>query len=285
MKSIYEQVLTADPRSDMHKEKAEAFLDADRRRLAQTGSQRRKEEAHSRPCRRSRRGLAFKVDSQTPTGLYNAMIIPFVPMSIRGAIWYQGESNAYEGMLYTKKMQALIGGWRRCLQPRRLPLLLRPDRALRIRQSGHRTSCREFWEAQQAAMEIPNTGMASTVDIADLKDIHPKNKQEVGRRLALWALAKTYGKQGIEYSGPVFKEMKQDGDKLRISFDHVGGGLVSRDGKPLNWFEVIDAETGGFVPATAQIDGTFARRLGRECQEASRRPLRLEQAGRAEPLE
>ena len=113
----------------------------------------------------------------------------------------------------------------------------------------------EFWEAQTAAQAMPNTGMAVITDIGDLKDIHPKNKQEVGRRLALWALAKTYGQGNLVYSGPTFKAMTIEGDKLRLSFDHVGGGLASRDGKPLNWFEVIDADEGGFVPAEARIDG------------------------------
>ena len=114
----------------------------------------------------------------------------------------------------------------------------------------------EFWEAQAAAQAVPNTGMAVINDIGDLKDIHPKNKQEVGRRLALWALAKTYGQENLVYSGPAFKAMTIEGDKLRLSFDHVGGGLASRDGKPLSWFEVIDADEGGFVKADAQIDGS-----------------------------
>ena len=114
----------------------------------------------------------------------------------------------------------------------------------------------EFWEAQAAAQAVPNTGMAVITDIGDLKDIHPTNKQEVGRRLALWALAKTYGQDKLVYSGPVFKAMTIEGDKLRLTFDQVGGGLASRDGKPLNWFEVIDADEGGFVQADAQIDGS-----------------------------
>src|ERR1035437_1328877 len=106
-----------------------------------------------------------------------------------------------------------------------------------------------------AAQAVPNIGMAVINDIGNLKDIHPTNKQEVGRRLALWALAKNYGQEKLEYSGPTFKALTIEGDKLRLTFDHVAGGLASRDGKPLSWFEVIDADEGGFVKADARIDG------------------------------
>ncbi|MFH1730294.1 MAG: sialate O-acetylesterase, partial [Planctomycetota bacterium] len=85
-------------------------------------------------------------------------------------------------------------------------------------------------------------------------NIHPADKQTVGKRLSLWALAKVYGKKGITYSGPLYKKMKVDGTKIRLSFDHVGGGLVARDGKPLNEFQIAGAD-GRFVPATATIDG------------------------------
>ena len=99
----------------------------------------------------------------------------------------------------------------------------------------------------------PNTGMAVTMDIGDVKDIHPKNKQEVGRRLALWALAKVYGRD-IVYSGPIYKSMAVEGDKIRLQFDHVGGGLIASDGKPLSDFTIAGADQ-KFVPAVAEIDG------------------------------
>lgn len=92
-------------------------------------------------------------------------------------------------------------------------------------------------------------------DIGNLKDIHPANKQDVGRRLAAWALAKNYGKREVVFSGPTFKTLSIEGNKLRITFDHVAGGLASRDGKPLTWFEIIDADEGGFVAADARIEG------------------------------
>jgi sialate O-acetylesterase len=109
------------------------------------------------------------------------------------------------------------------------------------------------WEAQAAALQIPQTGMAVTNDIGDPKDIHPKDKQDVGKRLALWALAKTYGKQ-IVYSGPLYKSMTVDGTKIRVKFEHVGGGLVTRNGKPLDWF-TIAGDDKQFVDADATIDG------------------------------
>jgi sialate O-acetylesterase len=96
--------------------------------------------------------------------------------------------------------------------------------------------------------------MAVTVDISNVTDIHPRNKQDVGKRLALWALAHTYGREGIEYSGPLFKSAEVEGDKIRISFDHVGGGLVSRDGQSLTHFTIAGAD-GTFVDAQAEIDG------------------------------
>jgi sialate O-acetylesterase len=95
--------------------------------------------------------------------------------------------------------------------------------------------------------------LAVTVDIGDLKDVHPRNKQEVGKRLALWAMAKVYDKK-LVYSGPVYKSMTVEGSAIRLKFDHVGGGLVARDDKPLTDFAIAGADQ-KFVPATAKIDG------------------------------
>jgi sialate O-acetylesterase len=112
----------------------------------------------------------------------------------------------------------------------------------------------EIRQAQLIAMKnTADTGMVVTTDIGNPNDIHPKNKQDVGKRLALWALAKTYGRQDIVYSGPIYKRMKVEGDKIRIFFDHIGGGLVAKDG-PLTHFTIAQKE-GDFVPATAVIDG------------------------------
>lgn len=187
----------------------------------------------------------------SPTGLYNGMIAPLAPFALKGAIWYQGESNNGEGMLYHEKMKALIAGWRSVFQ--------NPDLAFHFVQlapykyGGGEKTLPYIWEAQAATLKVPSTGMAVTTDIGNVQDIHPRNKQDVGKRLALWALAKNYGKGGV-YSGPLYTSMVAEGDKVRLKFAHTGGGLVSRDGKPLTDF-TIAGEDGKFVPATAQIDG------------------------------
>lgn len=189
----------------------------------------------------------------SPTTLYNGMIHPLVPYAMRGAIWYQGESNHREGMLYYDKMKALIGGWRDVWNQGEFPFLYVQIAPYHY-GSESPSILPVFWEAQNKSLEIPNTGQVVIHDIGDLKDIHPKNKQDVGDRLALIALAKTYGQKELVHSGPVFKSLKQEGAKLRVTFDHVGSGLISRDGKPLNLFEIIGKET-DFVPAEAVIDG------------------------------
>ena len=112
-----------------------------------------------------------------------------------------------------------------------------------------------LWECQVASLKIPKTGMAVTTDLVDnIRDGHPQNKRDVGNRLAVWALAKEYGKKDVVYSGPLYKSMKIEGSKIRLSFAHVGGGLKSRDGKPLSEFQIAGAD-GKFVPAAAAIDG------------------------------
>jgi sialate O-acetylesterase len=189
---------------------------------------------------------------QTPTYLYNGMIHPLVPFAIRGAIWYQGESNLRDGKLYTEKMKALIQGWRSVWNEGEFPFYY-VQLAPYMYGKNIPTALPLMWEAQTAALSIPNTGMAVTIDIGNAKDIHPKDKQDVGKRLALWALAKNYGKQ-IVYSGPLYKSMSVDGSKIRVKFDHVGGGLAARDGKPLKWFTVA-GEDQKFVDAQAKIDG------------------------------
>ena len=190
------------------------------------------------------------INHQTPLALYNAMIAPLVPYGIRGALWYQGESNNGEGMLYAEKMKALINGWRKLWNDETMPFNFVQIAPYRYNSTG----LPFLWEAQLAASKIPGVGMALTMDISDIKDIHPKNKQEVGRRLALIALTRTYGVEGLVHGGPVYKSMRTEGGKARISFDGVAGGLKSRDGKELNHFTVAGADK-KFVPAKAVIEG------------------------------
>ncbi len=191
---------------------------------------------------------------QRPTALYNSMVHPFVPFAIRGALWYQGESNMREGMVYHEKMKALINGWREVWGQGDFPFYFVQLAPWGGYDRDDPTHLPKFWEAQTATLAVPNTGMVVTTDIGNIKDIHPRNKQDVGLRLALWALAKNYGKEGLVYSGPLYKSMQVEDNAIRISFDHVGSGLVSRDGESLTWFQIA-GEDQQFVEAEATIDG------------------------------
>jgi sialate O-acetylesterase len=193
-----------------------------------------------------------------PAGLYNGMISPIVPFALRGAIWYQGENNAMEGdgLAYLDKMKALIGGWRTVWGAGEFPFYyvqIAPFRYTLFRRNISPAAVPLLWEAQRAALAIPNTGMVVTTDISNLTDIHPANKQEVGRRLALWALVKTYGRQDRVYSGPLYKSIAVEGGKIRVSFDHADG-LRTNDDKPPTFFQIAGADR-KFVPAEARIDG------------------------------
>ncbi|HUA66806.1 MAG TPA: sialate O-acetylesterase [Alphaproteobacteria bacterium] len=191
---------------------------------------------------------------QEATALYNGMIHPLAPLAMRGAIWYQGEANEPEGMKYFERMKALIGGWRKVWDEGEFPFYF--VQIAPYDYGDNPQNLARLWEAQTlAANKIPNAGMAVVNDVGNLKNIHPTNKQDVGHRLALLALARTYGQSGLVDSGPTLKSMKIEGNTIRIKFDYVGSGLASRDGQPLNDFEIIDANNGGFVKADAKIDG------------------------------
>lgn len=185
-------------------------------------------------------------------GMYNGMIAPLQPFAVRGAIWYQGETNCLQknGLAYYDRMQALIEGWRKSWS-QELPFYFVQIAPWSGRYEEGQLPA--LWEAQAKSLKIPHTGMAVITDLVDnISDIHPRNKLDVGNRLALWALAKTYD-QKITYSGPLYKSMKVDGGRVRLSFAHATG-LKSRDGKPLNEFQIAGAD-GRFVAATATIDG------------------------------
>jgi sialate O-acetylesterase len=190
------------------------------------------------------------INQGSPSGLYNAMIAPLIPFGIRGAIWYQGESNTKEAKLYEKLFPAMISNWRSDWEQGDFPFYF-----AQIAPYNYETPmvCALLRDAQRKSLAVPNTGMAVTLDIGDPNDIHPRNKQEVGKRLALWALAKDYGKQNIVYSGPLYKSMKIEKNKIRLLFDYVGKGLVAKGGE-LTHFEMA-GEDRQFFPAGAKIDG------------------------------
>lgn len=201
-------------------------------------------------------------NQQQPTALYNGMIHPLVPFAIQGAIWYQGEANRDDGLLYQAKMEALIRGWRDVWSKQDLSFFyvqLAPfNYAFNWQDTGgdvpdfYRLPL--IWEAQRKTLSLPHTGMAVVTDITNLNDIHPRNKKEVGRRLSLWAQARTYGRKTLVYSGPLYRSMEVVGDRIRLRFDHVGGGLISMDGQPLSWFEIAGPDR-IFYKAKAEIRG------------------------------
>jgi sialate O-acetylesterase len=206
-----------------------------------------------------------KVSPHTPSYLYNAMIHPILPYSIAGAIWYQGESNVGRAVQYRTIFPLMIENWRADWGKKDLPfgfVQIGPFHYHnpRDKEKAGRSveKCAELWEAQLATLkELDNTGMVVITDITNLNDIHPKNKQDVGARMALWATSQVYG-GGQPYSGPIFEEINieknQDGSKkIRLFFDHAEG-LKSSDDKPLSWF-TIAGEDEKFVPATAKIEG------------------------------
>lgn len=190
---------------------------------------------------------------QSPTKLYNAMIHPLVGLPLRGAIWYQGESNHTEGMLYFDKKRALIEGWRKLWKQDDFPFYFVQIAPFQYGNEDPEILAR-FWEAQNQVTEIPQTGMVVISDIGNLQDIHPKNKQDVGRRLAELALKNDYGKQDVVAGPPRFEKLEIQDGSLRVHFSNTGKGLKTRDGKAPDHFEVVGAD-GKFYPAEATIDG------------------------------
>lgn len=192
----------------------------------------------------------------SPCGLYNAMIAPLVPYTIRGAIWYQGESNAGRAYQYRDLFPTMIRSWWNAWkdgQPDFAFLFVQLANFMDAKEQPGDSTWAELREAQTMTLEMPNTGMAVIIDIGDAKDIHPKNKQDVGKRLALWALANTYGKN-LVYSGPLYTSMAKKGNQIVLSFNHVGGGLVAKGQEGLKGFSIAGADH-KFVWADAKIEG------------------------------
>ena len=188
-----------------------------------------------------------------PSVLYNGMISPLIPYDVAGVIWYQGEANADRAYLYRKLFPTLIQSWRYEWGQGDFPFLFVQLANYReVNPEPVESSWAELREAQLLTLTAPNTGMAVAIDIGQVKG-HPKNKQDVGKRLALWALARMYGKN-IVYSGPIYKSMKVEDNKIILHFKHIGGGLVACGGEPLKGFAVAGADR-KFVWADAKIEG------------------------------
>lgn len=198
----------------------------------------------------SRPRLSVDLSAYVPTALYNAMIHPLIPYSVKGAIWYQGESNADNPKLYRKLFPAMINNWREDWEEGSFPFYYVQIAPYNYGENTHSEKLRE---AQMMTLSIPNTGMAVTMDIGNVNNIHPGNKKDVGERLALWALAKDYHKK-VVFSGPVYKSMKVEKDKIVISFDHAEGGLVLKEIIGENNF-LVAGKDGQFKKAFVKVSG------------------------------
>ncbi|UCS91767.1 sialate O-acetylesterase [Echinicola marina] len=199
-----------------------------------------------------------------PGFAYNAMIHPIAPFSIAGFLWYQGESNRQNAAYYYKTFPMLIASWRKQWGNDDLPFYY-----VQIAPFDYENNNSEdlaaaiVRDAQLKTMdELDHTGMVVTNDIGNLKNIHPGNKQEVGRRLALWALSKTYGLSDEDPSGPLFKSMQIKKNKALVTFEHTSGGLQA-EGKEIREF-YIAGEDRQFYPAKAKIKGDMVELSSKE---------------------
>ncbi len=200
----------------------------------------------------SRPSVTFMIGSSTPTALYNAMINPLVPFTIRGAIWYQGEANVGRGFEYRKLFPDMIASWRNAWGEGNFPFYYVQIAPWEYGDDVPSPAA-ELREAQLMTLSVPNTGMVVTTDIGNPVNIHPSNKQEVGRRLALWALANDYGFDTITCCGPLYDTISRENGKIFVHFNCTDGGLTAHGG-PLTYFEVAGADQ-VFYPARAAIVG------------------------------
>jgi len=198
--------------------------------------------------------FAVEPSAYTPATLFNAMIHPMLPLAIRGAIWYQGESNTGRHEQYKKLFPTMINEWRKKFQNENFPFYYVQIAPWRYGAGTHSELLRE---AQFVTLSTKNTGMAVTIDIGNNNNIHPANKEDVGKRLALWALADTYGKKLVP-SGPVFKSGKMEKNSFVLNFDYAGNKLVVKPNHSGNEF-TIAGEDSVFKAAQVEVKGKTLR--------------------------
>lgn len=189
-----------------------------------------------------------------PSVLFNAMLHPLAPFTIKGAIWYQGEANAGRAQQYRELLPLLIRDWRRQWGSEFPFYFVQLASFLGTPSEPPLSTWAALREAQLGALNVSNTGMAVAIDIGEMRDIHPKNKQEVGARLALLARANTYGQQ-IACSGPLFSAYRIENDKIRIAFAHADGGLKAKDGGALRGFAIAGPDH-TFHEAEVAVEGS-----------------------------
>lgn len=189
-----------------------------------------------------------------PAALYNAMIAPFTAYSIKGVLWYQGESNTRYPEIYEAYMQALVKGWRTVFHHPELPFIYAQlPNFMEVNYLPEESNWALLRESQRKALSIPHTAMTVNIDLGEWNDIHPDNKKDVGERMALAALKLAYGEH-LVYSDPMYQSHRIEGHRIVLSFAHIGSGLVSKDGEALRTFAIAGADK-HFVWAQAEIVG------------------------------
>jgi len=190
-----------------------------------------------------------------PVGLYNAMIAPLKNYSVKGILWYQGESSTKKPSEYLALMETLIANWRSQWQQENLPFLfVQLTNYMDPKPEPAESNWAALRQQQKNTLIVPNTGMAVTIDLGEWNDIHPLNKYDVGKRLSLLARKMVYGEKDLVASGPLFKSLEQKENKLIISFTDIGSGLISKNNTPLKEFSIAGTD-GKFVRANAVIEG------------------------------
>lgn len=194
-----------------------------------------------------------------PTVLFNAMINPLIPFGISGFIWYQGEANSGDAYNYRKLFPMLITDWRQRWHHGNLPFFfVQLANFMKTKALPSESEWAELREAQTMTLSLPNTGMACTIDIGEGNDIHPKNKQEVGRRLALLANKMVY-KQECIASGPTYKSFRKDGTRIRINFSNTGSGLSTKDGQEVMGFAIAGKDKKFYWAKATIVQGAQAK--------------------------
>ena len=189
-----------------------------------------------------------------PSGLFNSMLAPLFNYRIKGVVWYQGESNTSRAFEQYDIFKSLIKDWRNNWHQGDFPFLyVQLPNFVEVNIETTKYDWAYFRESQLKALSRPNTGMAVTVDIGEWNDIHPVDKKDVGYRLSLVARKVAYGENNIVYSGPIYKSMKIEGNKIELTFTNVGSGLVAKNGGKLKYFEICGKDD-EFFPAEAKIE-------------------------------
>lgn len=255
LSSISNEIIAKDPTSKLHKELAEKTKTEYEKWLTVFETNLTSSKPLDPPPVYPKE-LAPYQNNQQPTVLYNGMIHPMIPMTIKGIIWYQGESNRGDGALYTEKMKALIQGWRKVFENEDLGFYF--VQIAPFNYGNNPEALALLWEAQaKVEKEVPKTGMAVINDVGNLKDIHPAGKKTVGERLALLALNRTYGKTEVVCASPEPVKMQIEGDTIFLDFVNAGE-LKTRDGKSPTWFELAGGD-GVFHQAETTVQGTSLR--------------------------